>query len=68
MVFCPKTPKEESQNCPNLDSRNFAKAYIFVQTSDWDEIKSKLVALDESFPTMCRTPPACTGVKSILDF
>jgi hypothetical protein len=24
MAFCPKTPKEESRNCPSLDSRHFA--------------------------------------------
>jgi hypothetical protein len=26
MVFYPRTPKEESRNYPNLDSRHFAKS------------------------------------------
>jgi len=26
MAFCPETPKEESRNCPGLDSRDFASS------------------------------------------
>jgi len=37
-------------------------------TPGLDLIRSKLVALFKSFPTMCRTPFAHTGIGSILDF
>jgi hypothetical protein len=68
MAFCPGTPKEESRNYPNLNSEEFARSYLFAQTSDLDEVWSKLVYLLESFPTMCRTPPAHIGVRLIPDF
>jgi len=29
MAFCPRTPKEESRNCPGLDSWDFASSQIF---------------------------------------
>jgi hypothetical protein len=39
-----------------------------VQTSNWHEIESKLVALLKSFPTVYRTLPARTEVGLIPDF
>jgi hypothetical protein len=68
MAFYPGTPKEESRNCLGLDSRHFAESYLFAQTSDWDEVLSKLVALVEGFPMACYTPLARLGVGSIPDF
>ncbi len=52
---------------PGLDSRDFAKA-LFAQTSDRHEVWSKLVALLEGFPTVCRTLLADPGVGLIPDF
>jgi len=68
MAFIPRTPKEESWNCPGLDSQNFGNSQLPAQTSDWDEVWSKLVALLKSFPTVYRTPFAHTGIGSIPDF
>jgi hypothetical protein len=45
MQFFPGIPKEESQNCLGLDFRNFGSSYFVAQTSDWDEVWSKLVVL-----------------------
>jgi len=38
MAYCPETPKEESQNYPSLNSEEFARSYLFAQTSDLDEV------------------------------
>jgi hypothetical protein len=65
MVFCPEIPKEESRNCPGLDSWDFTQLELFAQTFDWDEVWSKLVALLESFTMVCCTWHASTGVESI---
>jgi len=68
LVFIPATPKEESRNCPNLDSRDFGNSWLPTQTSDWDEVWSKLVALLKSFSMVCRIRPAHTGIGSNPDF
>jgi len=34
MVFFPGTPKEESRNCPRLESRDFGSSYLLTSTSD----------------------------------
>jgi hypothetical protein len=68
MAFIPGTPKEESWNCPGLDSRDFGSSSLSTQTSDWDEVWSKLVTLFKSFPTVCRTPSTRIGIGSIPDF
>jgi hypothetical protein len=39
-----------------------------VQTSDQDEVPTKVVTLNESFPTACCTPPTHKGIGSIPDF
>jgi hypothetical protein len=39
-----------------------------VKTFDGDEIQSKVVALVESFSTICDTPPAHKEIRDILDF
>jgi len=38
MTFFPGTPKEESRNCPGLDSRDFGHSYLLAPTSDWSEV------------------------------
>jgi hypothetical protein len=68
MTFCPGTAKEESRNYPGLDSRDFGSSWLPNQTFDWDEVSRKLVALLKSFPTVCHTSPAQTGVRLIPDF
>jgi hypothetical protein len=39
-----------------------------VQTSDWNEVYSKVVAIVESFPMICRTWPKRKEIGSIPDF
>jgi hypothetical protein len=68
MSFCPKTPKLESWNFQNWDSRNFGNPYLCVQTFNWDEIWNKVVTLIEIFPTVCGTPLAHKGIKVIPNF
>jgi len=38
MALFPETPKEESRNCPRLDSRDFGNSYFLAPTSDWSEV------------------------------
>jgi len=38
MALFPKTPKGESQNCPELDSQDFGNSYLLASTSDWSEV------------------------------
>jgi hypothetical protein len=38
MALFPGTPKEESRNCPGLDSREFGNSYFLAPTFDWSEI------------------------------
>jgi hypothetical protein len=68
MALFPETPKEESRNCLELESSNFGGSYLPAPTSDWSEVKTKVVALLESFPTACRSPSANVGIISIPDF
>jgi hypothetical protein len=67
MALFPRTPKEESQNYPELKSQDFENSYLLAPTSDWSEVWTKIVTLLESFPTQCRTPFANVGIISILD-
>jgi hypothetical protein len=62
------TPKEESRNCPSLDSQDFGCSYLLTPSLDQDEVLTKVVALVESFSTPCRTPTVDVGKRSILDF
>jgi len=56
MALFPGTPKEESWNCPRLNSRGFRHSYLLAPTSDWSEVWTKVVALFEIFPIPYRTP------------
>jgi hypothetical protein len=56
MALFPETPKEESRNCPGLNSRDFGHSYLPAPTSDWSEVSTKVVALLESFPMPYRIP------------
>ncbi len=38
MALFPGTPKEESQNCPVLDSQDFGNSYLSAPTSDGSEV------------------------------
>jgi len=38
MALFPGTPKEESRNCPGLESRGFESSYLPASTSDWNEV------------------------------
>jgi len=38
MALFPGTPKEESRNCPGLDSRDFGHSYLLAPSSDWSEV------------------------------
>jgi len=38
MDLFPGTPKEESRNCPELESRDFGSSYLPSATSDWSEV------------------------------
>jgi hypothetical protein len=53
MSFCFETPKWELRNFQNWDSHK-----LFVQTSDWGEVWSKVLALVESFPMVCGMSPS----------
>jgi len=68
MALFPGTPKEESRNCPKLESLDFRSSYLPAPTSDWSEVQTKVVALLKSFPRPCRTPSADIGKRSITDF
>jgi hypothetical protein len=41
---------------------------LCVQSSDWNEVQSKVVALVNNFPTVCHMPPKRKEVKAILNF
>ncbi len=68
MALFPGTPKEESGNCPGLDSRDFGNSYLLAPTSNWSEVKTKVVALLKSFSMPHRTPCADVGKRTIPDF
>jgi hypothetical protein len=68
MAHFPGTPKEESRNCPRLDSRNFGHSQLLAPTSDWSEVWTKVVAFLESLPMPHHTPSAGVGKGSIPDF
>jgi hypothetical protein len=38
MALFPGTPKEESRNCPGLNSRDFENSYLSAPTSDGSEV------------------------------
>jgi hypothetical protein len=38
MAHFPGTPKEESQNCPGLDSQDFGHSQLLAPTYDWSEV------------------------------
>ncbi len=62
------TPELESRNCPGLESRDFGRPYLPTAESNRDAVWSKVVALVESFPTLCRTLKSDVSKRSILDF
>jgi len=68
MALFPGTPKEESWNCPGLDSRDFGHSYLLAPTFDWSEVWTKVLALLNSFLMPHRTPSANVGKRSIPDF
>jgi hypothetical protein len=68
MALFPGTPKEESRNCPGLDSRDFGHSYLLAPTSDWSEVWTKVVALLDNFPMPCRTSSEDIRKRSIPDF
>jgi hypothetical protein len=68
MTLFLRTPKEESRNCPELDSRDFGSSYLPALTYDWSEVRTKVVALLKSFSMPCLTPPANVRIVSIPDF
>jgi hypothetical protein len=68
MALFPGTPKEESRNCLELDSRNFGNSYLLASTFDWSEVYTKVVALLKSFSMPYRTPSADVGKRSIPEF
>jgi hypothetical protein len=68
MALFPRTPEVESRNYPGLDSRSFGTSYLLAPTSDRDEVLTKVVALEESFPTPCRTLGTHVENRSIPDF
>jgi hypothetical protein len=39
-----------------------------MQTSDWDEVQSKVVAFVESFPTVCGKPLERKQIRAIPNF
>jgi hypothetical protein len=51
-----------------LESRDFGSSYLPTAESDQDEVWTKVIALFQSFPTLCRTPDSDVGKRSILDF
>ncbi len=68
MAHFPGTPKEESRNCPRLDSRDFGHSQLLAPTFDWSEVSTKVVALLKSFPIPHCTLSADVGKRSIPDF
>jgi hypothetical protein len=68
MALFPRTPKEESRNCPGLGSRDFGSSYLSVPTFEWSEVLTKVVALLKSFPMPCRTSLVDIGKRLIPDF
>ncbi len=68
MALFPRTPKEESRNCPGLDSRDFGNSYLMALTFDGSEVSIKVVALLESFLMPYRTPSANVGRGRFLTF
>ncbi len=68
MALFPGTPKEESRNCPGLNSRDFGHSYLLGSTFDCSEVWTKVVALLESFPMPYRTPSADVGKRLITNF
>jgi hypothetical protein len=54
MSFCLETPKSRSSQ--SWDSCDFGGPQLFVHTSNWDEVESKVVAFIERFPMVCGTP------------
>jgi len=68
MALFLETSKEESRNCPGLDSRDFGHSYLLAPTSNWSEVQTKVIALLKSFPIPYRSPSADVGKRSILDF
>jgi hypothetical protein len=70
-LFVPGLPKwspETVPNYPGLDFRDFGPSQFLAPISNRDELSTNLVALFESFPTPCCTPPTHVGIGSILDF
>jgi len=55
MTFCLETPKWESQNSQSWDFRNFGAHNFVCRPSIEMKFKAKIVALVESFPTVCCT-------------
>jgi hypothetical protein len=68
MALFPRTPKEESRNCLELESWDFGSSYLPTANSNWNEVYTKVVALLESFPTPCCTPSTDVRNRSALDF
>jgi len=68
MAHFPGTPKEESRNCPGLDSQDFGHSQLPASTSNWSDVSTKVVALLESFPMPHCTPFADVGKRLIPDF
>jgi hypothetical protein len=68
MAFFPKTPKWESRNCPELESWDFGRPYLFAPNLDRNESSTKVVALVEKFPTLCCTLSGHVEKRSIIDF
>jgi len=38
MALFPRTPNEESRNCPGLDSQDFGHSYLLAPTFDWNGV------------------------------
>jgi hypothetical protein len=68
MVLFPGTPELESRNCPRLESQDFGNSYLPTTEFDQDKVRSKVIALIESFPTPCHTLESDIKKRSILDF
>jgi hypothetical protein len=53
--FVPRLSSWESRNSQNWDFRNFGGPQLLVQTFNWGEVSSKVVALIKSFAMICGT-------------